>query len=221
MRYRLTRIGARLGPKTVWQLNHCLNYLEVGRWMHAKGFDANGRLNTREEIFDVVVDQVRDKDVLYLEFGVFKGVATRYWSEHLKNSDSKLHGFDSFEGLPEEWFPGQGKGRFNMDGKLPQIDDPRVKFFKGYFNETLPDYKCPSREVLVVNLDADLYSSTVCVLNALKEEIVPGTYVYFDEFSHRDHELKAFDEFLEETGMKFCTVGSSKDFSRVMFQRIS
>lgn len=208
-----------MGPKTVWNLDHSLNYLEVGRWMHEKGYDTVKRFDTRDEIFDLVVQQVKDKDVLYLEFGVFKGVATRYWSEHLKNPNSKLHGFDSFEGLPEEWFPGQGKGRFNMDGQMPQIDDPRVKFIKGYFNETLPGYKCPTREVLIVNVDCDLYSSTVCVLEALKEEIVPGTYVYFDEFCHRDHEMKAFDELLEETGMKFSAVGSSKDLSKVMFQR--
>lgn len=65
---------------------------------------------------------------------------------------------------------------------------------------------CPLHEVLVINLDADLYSSTICVLKVLKDEIIPGTYIYFDEFN-RNHELRAFDELMNETGMRFSLVG--------------
>src|ERR1017187_1233263 len=60
---------------------------------------------------------------------------------------------------------------------IPQIDDNRVEFFKGWF-ETLPKYRCPPHEVLVINLDADLYSPTISVLRALQINIVPGTYIY-------------------------------------------
>ena len=52
-------------------------------------------------------------------------------------------------------------------------------------------------------IDADLYSSTSCVLGRLRNEMPVGTLIYFDEFNDRFHELKAFDEFLTEAGMEF------------------
>jgi hypothetical protein len=44
-------------------------------------------------------------------------------------------------------------------------------------------------------MDADLYSSTVFVLNS-------GVFLYFDEFNHRADELRAVDECLEETQLE-------------------
>ena len=37
----------------------------------------------------------------YVEFGVFTGGTTRFIAKHIKGRH--LHGFDSFEGLPEAW----------------------------------------------------------------------------------------------------------------------
>jgi hypothetical protein len=218
-KYLLTRLGALLSARAVYSLNASINYLEVGRWMRAKRFDTSRRFSRREELFDLVGKQVGNRQVLYLEFGVYQGEATRRWSKLLLNPNTKLHGFDSFEGLPENWLPHRQKGHFAADGAIPQIDDSRVRFFKGWFDETLPKYECPLHEVLVINLDADLYSSTILVLKALKNQIVPGTYIYFDEFNHRDHELRAFDEFINETGMQFSLVGVTRALHRAVFKR--
>lgn len=215
----LTRVGTHPSSKTIHNLNASINYLEVGRYMRANGYNVSHRVENRLRLFDLVAQQVADRVVLYLEFGVCKGSATRYWSNLLRNPESKLHGFDSFVGLPEDWFV--PKGYFNVDGQVPQIDDPRVQFFKGWFNETLPDYKFPPYEELVIILDADLYSSTIFVLNTLEQVIVPGAYLYFDDFNYRNDELRAFDEFQKRTGMKFSVVGVSRPLSQVMFQRIS
>jgi len=78
----------------------------------------------------------------------------------------------------------------HLGERSPQIDDVRVQFFKGWFEQTLPNYKCPPHDALVLNLDADLYSSTIFALNTMQDAIVPGTYIYFDEFNHRFHELR-------------------------------
>jgi len=72
---------------------------------------------------------------------------------------------------------------------------------------------------LVVNLDADIYSSTAYVLNFLKSSMPVGTFLYFDEFSDRLHELRAFDEFLSATEMHFRVVAASKTLTHVAFQR--
>src|SRR5207253_5177028 len=121
----------------------------------------------------------------------------------LKNSGSHLHGFGSFEGLPEPWQPGKERGAFSTGGQIPSIDDPRVKFFKGWFNETLKTYSPPPHEEFVINIDAELYNSTTEVLAWAECLLKPGSYLYFDEFSDRRHELKAFDEFLRRSSKRF------------------
>ncbi len=216
-KYLLTRVGRFLPPKAIYEMNASLNYLEVGRWMHAHGYTVAHRVNHRTKLFDLVGRLVADRVVLYMEFGVFQGTATRYWSSLLHNPESKLHGFDSFEGLPETWV--RPDGDFSVGGQMPQIDDARVQFFKGWFSETLPSYQFPIHEELVIILDADLYSSTSFVLTALEPVIVPGTYLYFDEFNHRNDELRAFDEFVRRTGMEFSLVGATRSLAHVMFQR--
>ncbi len=218
-KYLLTRAGEFVSPRVVYNLDSTVNYLEVGRWMRANGYETTHRVARREELFDIVAAQVSQRDVLYMEFGVYRGDSTRYWSKLLGNPRSKLHGFDSFEGLPESWLPQRRKGHFSLHGQSPQLDDPRVQFFQGWFEETLPNYTCPTRDVLVLNFDADLYSSTMFVLNTLEREIVPGTYIYFDEFNHRFHELRAFSEFTARTGMRFSLVGATRWLDHVVFQR--
>ena len=95
------------------------------------------------------------------------------------------------------------KGTFDVGGKIPDIPDERVQFFKGWFEDSLPQYQVPEHDVLVLVLDADLYSSTKFVLNHLKSYIKPGTYIYFDDMSRPDHEPKALEEFIAESGLNF------------------
>jgi hypothetical protein len=56
------------------------------------------------------------------------------------------------------------------------------------------------------------------VLRTLKDQIVPGTYIHFDEFSQRDHELRAIDELINETGMTFSLVGASRTLQHAVFK---
>lgn len=216
----LTCLGKRFSRRSVHNLNAAINYLEVGRWMQEQGYDTRHRFRRKEQLWDLVSAQVGDRQVLYLEFGVYQGATTRYVAKRLRHRDAMLHGFDSFHGLPEAWNIQAGTGFFSTNGALPQIDDSRVHFHKGWFDQTLPDFRLPSHEVLVLNLDADLYSSTIYVLNHLRDAIVPGTYIYFDEFCDRHHELKAFDEFRCQTGMKFRLLGVTRALQKALFQRV-
>jgi len=187
--------------------------------MRERGFQVGRRCGSREAVFAAIAAEVSDESVLYLEFGVFEGESMRFWSRALLNPDAHLHGFDSFEGLPEGWTHGHGRGRFSTDGRVPEIDDARVRFFRGWFEETLPSYEPPPHDRLVINVDSDLYSSADVVLRTLEPLIVPGTYLYFDEFHDRHHELRAFDELLERTNATFRAVAASKELQHVAFQR--
>jgi hypothetical protein len=216
----LVRVGSNLSENTVHNFNAAINYAETGRWLEKHGFSPRVCLKHDCELFDVILEKVMESEVLYLEFGVFEGNSMRYWSIRLKNPRAHLHGFDSFEGLPESWNISTPKGHFSTGGAIPSIDDQRVKFFKGWFDQTLPDYVPPPHQSLVINMDADLYSSTIYVLNKLRQLIVQGTYIYFDEFADRFNELRAFAEFVENTGMKFELLAANGTFSRVVFRRI-
>ena len=215
----LTRIGSRLSRRTLLQLQGGVNYLKIGRWMSDHHFDVIQQAQDRKGVWDVVATQLRHRPILYLEFGVRYGHSMSYWSRELKHPGAILHGFDSFEGLPEEsgrWT----KGQFSTGGRIPQTDDPRVRFFKGWFNEVLPTYSLPPHETLVINMDADIYSSTIYVLRHLRPHIKPGTLIYFDEFHQVEHEPRAFDEFMAESGFKFRVVCADKTLALVFFECI-
>jgi hypothetical protein len=217
----LTRIGAHSSERGIQALNRAVDYLEVGRWMREKGFDVSQRVSARTDLYDIVAAEAGQERVLYLEFGVADGASMRYWAQILRHPQTALHGFDSFEGLPEHWNALNPVGQFSTNGAIPQIGDDRVRMFKGWFEDTLPTYEWPEHERLVVNVDADLYSSTRYVLDFVAPKLAVGSYLYFDEFMDRQHELKAFDEFLSSSGMTFRLCGATTKLVHALFQRVA
>jgi hypothetical protein len=215
-KYSLTKLGSRLGAARVQQVSALSNYVALGHWMRVHGFRFPERLPSREAVFSRVAERLGDDRVLYLEFGVYEGGSMRSWSRKLTHPDSRLHGFDSFDGLPETggiWH----KGQFGVEGRIPRIDDHRVQLFQGWFDQTLPEYQPPPHDRLVINIDADLYSSTICVLRHLRPHIRSGTYIYFDDFCQVDHEPRAFHDFMVESGLRFAPVCASVAMCEVFF----
>lgn len=157
-----------------------------------------------------------------LEFGVFTGGTFR----QLRNSlplEYELHGFDSFEGLPEDWEgTSEKKGDMSTNGNIPDI--PNVTYYKGWFTETLPQYKAVAAPIALLHIDCDLYSSTVEVLYGLKEYILSGTVIVFDEwyYNHNDieenrqHEQKAFLEWVDEFNVKYELLDLIEDERRIV-----
>jgi len=127
-----------------------------------------------------------------LEFGVYSGTTINALSR--ASTGFKIHGFDSFEGLPEDWDTGEKyikKERFDMGGNMPKVEE-NVTLHKGWFSDTLPSflendcsYASPIR-IGFINIDSDLYSSAIEVLMLLEESkdhpgIEPGCIIRFDE----------------------------------------
>lgn len=218
IRRLLVSVGARCPLRLLSGIDGALSYLCVGHWLSERGLTVERFEPDKWSIFRRAANEICLEMVLYLEFGVFQGESVRFWSRLLKNPASKLQGFDSFEGLPEDWSLLVRKGEFSVEGRIPRVDDPRVSFFKGWFEETLQHYVVPPHGRLFVNIDSDLYSSAKTVLRCLRPHMVTGDYVYFDEFHHREHELKAFDEFLSETKMEFRIAAADKHMEHVLFQ---
>lgn len=166
----------------------------------------NAIFEERNTYYDYVLSKLKNKNGLFLEFGVYRGGSINYLSERI--GDNIIYGFDSFEGLPEGWLPGYQKGRFDEEGNMPIVND-NVRLIKGWFDQTLPDFISEHRgeKCAFINIDCDLYSSTKCVLSLLKPNIGSGTIICFDELvgqiGWQDDEYKAFMEFIEETGLKY------------------
>lgn len=216
----LGRAGEVMPASAFTALNRAVDMIGTGRWIRANGFRGFARHDCRERLYEIILSEAADKRVLYLEFGVFEGAATKWWAERLKHPDTRLIGFDTFDGLPETWNDDYQKGHFSVGGDLPRIDDSRVSFERGLFSDTLPHVTLPEHDLLVLNLDADLYSSTKYVLDTLVDRIPVGSYLYFDEFNDADHELRALNEFMKETGWRFELLGVTNTLKHAVFRRI-
>jgi len=144
-----------------------------------------------------------------LEFGVYKGDTIQKLRNSLDES-YKIFGFDSFEGLPEDWIGTPCfKGCFGVNGNIPNITN--VVFYKGWFSETLPKYKSIEEPISLLHLDCDLYSSTKEVLYSLNNVILEGTIICFDEWLytkcdgtlHGDHEQQCFYDWCKDNSREF------------------
>jgi tetratricopeptide (TPR) repeat protein len=135
---------------------------------------------------------------LVLEFGVRRGTSINHIAER---AGQTVHGFDSFEGLPEAWVNGP-HGLLSTGRQLPPVRD-NVVLHPGWFEDTLPPFlRAHDGPVRFVNIDSDIYSSARTVLTALAPRIRVGTVLVFDEYignrSWREDEHKAFQEFVRD-----------------------
>ena len=143
-------------------------------------------------LFDHMTE-LSKKDRPFYEFGVWRGEAFRYLIKTFK----KGYGFDTFEGLPEDWH-NEKAGTYSSDGNIPKIKGG--EFIVGKFEDTLPRFFTEERPMAsIINFDADLYSSTICALNFAKPVIDKHTILIFDEFiinkNWEQDEYKALEEF--------------------------
>jgi O-methyltransferase len=142
-----------------------------------------------------------------LEAGVWRGGMTVFMRGVLKARGDNLRrvwAADSFAGLPGPdpaldsfgWKAGdmavsleEVKSNFARYGLL----DDQVTFLKGFFSETLPSASISALSVLRV--DADLYESTLDVLNHLYPKLSVGGYAIFDDYQNLKDCRKAVDEY--------------------------
>ena len=153
------------------------------------------------QLVKYALDQT-DRKGLYLEFGVGRGKSMRWIAPEV---DGIAHGFDSFDGIQERW-NGSPVGAFAQK-KMPKVPD-NVELHVGYFDATLPGFlEAHTDSIAFLHVDCDLYSSTVTIFDQLGNRLQPGAIVLFDEYYnfHRwqQHEFRAFQEFVEVSGLTY------------------
>lgn len=138
-----------------------------------------------------------------VEFGVASGQSLRVLAEN-----RKVTGFDSFEGLPEDWRPRFPKGKFACD--VPDV--PNAEIVIGLFEDTLPNWTQPN-DLSLIHIDCDLYSSTSTVLSHLT--LKPGMIVVFDEYhgypGWEDHEHRAWAEYTKREGISWTPIAQGPE----------
>lgn len=154
----------------------------------------------------------------FLEFGVAGGDSMRRWVNINSCPESRFYGFDTFEGLPEQWL-NNPKGMFSTQGKTPVINDPRITYVKGLFQNSLrpfiKEYRQKNR--MIIHLDADLYSATLYTLMTLDPFIKPGTILIFDEFL-AEHEFAAFHQWSTSCYRNWRILASRGDYVKLALE---
>lgn len=203
------------------------------------------KANPKHSIWNVAIDWIEKNGATgtVLEFGTHNGGWMHYFVSRLPASVAFV-GFDCFEGLPESWdgLPaGSIKGygmpielwsdtpelarkvldEFARTGRMPAPPQPNLRIEVGLFSESLPRYLRDGwpHDLLLVHMDADLYSSTRPVLDTLCGPLSHRYLILFDEFYSANHEFRAWREFTALFGpIDWRVVAASEDGSQVLVE---
>lgn len=171
--------------------------------------------NRREKLYDAVIsqEQMGALPIDYFEFGVCGGYSFKWWLEHNSHPDSRFYGFDTFEGLPEDFGP-FAKGTMAAALESLNVTDPRASFYKGLFQDTLnpflEQYKSNRRKL--IHMDADIFSATLFSLSQLYKYLNDGDIIMFDEFGVPMHEFRAFKIFTESFYIKYEVIAAANNY---------
>ncbi|RZD41083.1 MAG: methyltransferase [Thaumarchaeota archaeon] len=205
---RILKAEAHFLSSTEYDLHHLLlkdaahetiDYIK-NKMPNAMSFPSGG-----EHLLDYAISEIEiDGDIM--EFGVLTGRTINHIARKLKSK--KIYGFDSFEGLPDDW-SGHYIPKFGLSqgGNMPKVEK-NVHLYKGWFSDTILQYqKENTNDISFLHVDCDIYSSTKDIFDLLGPKIKSGTIIVFDEyFNYRNwqqHEFKAFQEFVEQTKIEY------------------
>jgi len=179
----------------------------------ANNFSNAMQFDKRTELWSYCLSRISRLQTggIIAEFGVWKGESINFFAKNCPRA--KVFGFDSFEGLEEDWYGFRiQKGFFNMNGQLPKCES-NVTLVKGWFEDTLPKFceELQQEIIPLLHMDADTYKPTAYVLNSLLSNLGRGTIVIFDEYfgypNFRQHEFKAWQEFVNSNGINYAYIG--------------
>tara|TARA_B110000003_G_scaffold275872_1_gene319863 strand:- start:4663 stop:5421 length:759 start_codon:yes stop_codon:yes gene_type:complete len=173
----------------------------------------------REHSINTALENDKNNNYFYLEFGVNKGDSINFFSKYIKKN--KIYGFDSFEGLSEDWkgvanFP---KKTFDNSKNLPKCSD-NVILIKGKVENTLENFIEENKSNLKINfahIDVDTYSPSKFVLEKIKPYLVKNSIILFDELHNHSGwsvgEFKALKEVFNENEYEYISFSDTTQAS--------
>ncbi len=139
---------------------------------------------SKEKLLEAIVRSAVNSGGLYTvyEFGVAHGHLTKRMLSLEKKIGIYIRsyfGFDTFEGLPSQYRNFQ-PGSFSNYGKFPSIDSAKLKWFKGFVEDTVDKETFTSEQKIII-FDLDLLYPTKHVVQLLIPKLVKFDILYFDE----------------------------------------
>jgi hypothetical protein len=154
-------------------------------------------LADRMAVLRFALERCRAVDGLAVEFGVYRGETLRLIAGDAGRPRDVV-GFDSFDGLPEDWGALLPQGHFRT--AVPDVSvTPNVRLEVGRIEDTLPRFLARQpADLAFVHVDCDLYGTTRFVLEHVLPRMPRGAVVVFDEYygypSYAEHEYRAWQE---------------------------
>lgn len=152
---------------------------------------------------------------VYMELGVHAGRSINQYAKLLNPHGECIHGFDSFEGLKEDWGGTTLlRGHFDLGGKLPKVYE-NVYLHKGWIQDTLPEFIKTNSLVSIkfLALDLDTYESTRDALEILKPHLAKNAIILFDEIYNipgwENGEYKALRDFFDDN--EYCFISFARN----------
>jgi O-methyltransferase len=220
-----SRIGLALSPLK-GMARFIGNFSDLSIWInkHNKAVPFNDfykpkrTYTDREKLYKYVAEQnnLQNNPVQYYEFGVASGTSFKWWLKENTNPASVFYGFDTFEGLPEDWHYFK-KG--DMSHSIPALNDERASFIKGLFQDTflkfLKTNPPAGTSTKILHMDADLYSSTLFVLTAITPYLNDGDIIFFDEFNVANHEFAAWNDYVRSYYVQYEVLGAVNNYYQI------
>lgn len=156
----------------------------IHSYNHFKKFFKSSILINQDKIGKYAIKAAKKNDTennfAYLEFGVWKGATIKLFSKYV----DKIYGFDSFQGLNEDWVGHKiaANDKFKLEeNKIPSF--PRnVVIVKGIIQNTLEDFlKKNNPKINFIHIDTDTYETCKFILNKTKPYLVNNAVILFDE----------------------------------------
>lgn len=197
-----------------------MEFLDLKRMV----YDCPLHFKTRQHIWQHCIERIKPGDI-GLEFGVWRGTSINYFAN--ARPDNTFGGFDSFEGLPEDWIERHPKGTFKVTDKSELKFARNVVLHQGWFQDSIPAFRHANQACLphisFIHIDCDLGSSTSTILNSFEDVIRNNKpMLLFDEFYNyrgfEEHEMRAFLNFANRTGLPFEVVGRNIHHQQVLIQ---
>jgi len=185
-----------------WHPHHALLEDALAETVEYIKSDMSNALILRNEI-GVITHALKaaEADGLFMEFGVRTGFTINHIAD--RRPKATVHGFDSFEGLPEAWAGyTMDAGAFGGEG-IPEVRS-NVELHIGWFDAALPEFLAnhdgPNEQHLsFIHIDSDIYSSAKTILTELAPRFRPGSVIVFNEYFNypnwKHHEFRAWKEF--------------------------
>jgi hypothetical protein len=207
------------------QVRQALRRTRLHRYLQARGYSLWRPLVPKAEFYETqrrniqALRQVEPEGELgdYVEFGVSRGTSMAMTYRALNDAGmagTRLIGFDSFEGMPEEaatqgWEPGEFHSTLPATRRYlvaQGVDLSRITLVKGWFKDTLTprtrsEYKMTKASIVMI--DCDIYSASKEALAFSEPLIASHAVLIFDDWGPMEDagmigQKEALEEFLRE-----------------------